>query len=251
VAGEHTSSPLPRSTARPGDLRRAQGAASRERLLEAAVALFAERGVAATGVDAVARKAGIVKSALYWHFGSKQGLVAAVIERVGETWLREIRASVDQGGDLDGRLERFVAGMRGLVEERPELLRLLLAVGLERSDMDASSREAASRVVAAGRAEIVEGLHDALGYELPDPEAVAHLALEITIGIAIEARLWPSQTDLAEGFARLQRAMAREIISQMRRAGRRAPREGEGEGEGDAPAQTTGKAAKTRAPHTR
>lgn len=222
MAGEHPS--LPRSPARPGDLRKAQGAASRERLLAAALELFAERGVAATGVDAVARRAGVVKSALYWHFGSKQGLVAAVIERVGETWLREIRASVEQVGDLDARLERFVAGMRGLVEERPELLRLLLAVGLESSDVDPSSQEAASRVVAAGRAEIVQGLHDALGYELPDPEAIAHLALEITIGLAIEARLWPRQTDLAKGFARLQRTMAREIISQMRRAGRLPPR---------------------------
>jgi AcrR family transcriptional regulator len=218
VSGHPTT---PGSPARAsGDLRRAQGAASRERLLEAATALFAERGVAATGVDAVARRAGVVKSALYWHFGSKQGLVAAVVGRVGETWLREIRASVEQEGGFDARLDRFVEGVRGLVEERPELLRLFLAVAVERSEVEPGSRDAVWSVLARSRDAIVEVLRDTLGFELPDAEAIAHLALEITIGIAVEATLAPPGTALAPRLARLRSAMAREIRSQMRRAGR-------------------------------
>lgn len=197
-----------------------QGAASRERLLAAAAELFAAQGVAGTGVDAVARRAGVVKSALYWHFGSKQGLLTAVIERVGDSWLREIRASVEQAGDFDARLDRFVEGVRGLVEERPELLRLFLAVGIERSEVDASSREAVWRVLAGGRDAIVEVLRDTLGFELPDAEAIAHLALEILVGIAVEAMLAPPGMDLSPRFLRLRSAMAREIRSQVRRAGR-------------------------------
>ncbi|CAN5913542.1 TetR/AcrR family transcriptional regulator [soil metagenome] len=43
--------------------------------------LFYERGIAATGVEAVAAAAGVGKPALYRHFGSKAGLVAASLHR--------------------------------------------------------------------------------------------------------------------------------------------------------------------------
>lgn len=206
------------------DLRRAHGAASRERLLVAASELFAERGVAGTGVDAVARRAGVVKSALYWHFRSKQGLVAAVVARLGERWLEEIRASVEETGAPEARLERFVDGLRGIVEERPELMRLFLVVALERSDVAPASREAAWSVLARGRDAIVKGLHDTLGSELPDADGIAELALEALMGIAVERMLAPAQADPGPRFERLRRAMAREILSQMRRIGRPIPR---------------------------
>jgi AcrR family transcriptional regulator len=48
----------------------AQGAASRERLLDAAIELIAERGYSASSVEALCRRAGVAKTALYWHFGS-------------------------------------------------------------------------------------------------------------------------------------------------------------------------------------
>ena len=51
-------------------------AGGRERLLEAATQLFAERGYAATGVAAICEAAGVAKPALYWHFGSKEELLA-------------------------------------------------------------------------------------------------------------------------------------------------------------------------------
>lgn len=199
------------------DLRRAQGAASREKLLDAATRLFAARGVAATGVDAVAQQAGVAKSALYWHFGSKQGLVAAVVERVGESWLARIRASVEQEGSFEARLDRFVEGIRQLVEQRPELLRLFLAVAVEHAQLEPASRDAVWAVLTRSRDAIVEVLRETLGCELPEAQAIAHLALEISVGIAVEANLAPTGLDLTPRFEGLRRAMAREIRSQMRR----------------------------------
>lgn len=48
-------------------------------LVAAAGRLFYERGIAATGVEAVVAAAGVGKPALYRHFGSKTGLIAAVL----------------------------------------------------------------------------------------------------------------------------------------------------------------------------
>ncbi len=54
---------------------------TRERILDVAERLFAERGIAATSLRAITREAGANLAAIHYHFGSKEGLLAAVVER--------------------------------------------------------------------------------------------------------------------------------------------------------------------------
>jgi AcrR family transcriptional regulator len=54
---------------------------SRERLLNAAEALFAERGLAAVSLRAINAAAGLSPAALHYHFGTKAGLVEAILLR--------------------------------------------------------------------------------------------------------------------------------------------------------------------------
>ncbi|MBX4967985.1 TetR/AcrR family transcriptional regulator [Rhizobium binae] len=58
-----------------------QGADVRNRILETASELFYKQGVRAVGVDLVVEKAGVAKTSLYRHFGTKDDLVAAFLER--------------------------------------------------------------------------------------------------------------------------------------------------------------------------
>ncbi len=59
-----------------------QGAADTPtRILDAAEALFIERGFAATSVRAIAQRAGVNLGAAHYHFGSKQALFGAVVDR--------------------------------------------------------------------------------------------------------------------------------------------------------------------------
>lgn len=67
-------------------------AGGRERLLEAAVRLFAAKGYAATTVRDILRAAGVTAPVLYYHFGSKEGLFVALL-RDG---LQRVDASVQQ-----------------------------------------------------------------------------------------------------------------------------------------------------------
>jgi AcrR family transcriptional regulator len=53
----------------------------RERLLETADRLFYQEGVRAVGIDRVLAEAGAAKASLYSHFGCKDDLVAAHVER--------------------------------------------------------------------------------------------------------------------------------------------------------------------------
>src|SRR5678815_1125486 len=84
----------------------AQGRESRARLLRAATERFSSAGYAGTSVDDVCRSAGIVKSALYWHFESKEGLLSAVLEETANAWIDGILESVQQTGDPLERLRR-------------------------------------------------------------------------------------------------------------------------------------------------
>ena len=54
-------------------------AQTRERLIEAATRVFAEKGFAATSLDEVADAAGLTKGAVYSNFENKEDLVAAVL----------------------------------------------------------------------------------------------------------------------------------------------------------------------------
>lgn len=69
--------------------------AARERLLLAASDLFCRYGINATGVDAIVAAAGTAKTTLYKAFGSKEGLIEAVLEREGSTWREWFSAEVD------------------------------------------------------------------------------------------------------------------------------------------------------------
>ena len=62
-----------------GEPKTGRGRASRERIVERAAELFAERGVAATSLDEVLAAAGAGKSQLYHYFRGRDELVAAAV----------------------------------------------------------------------------------------------------------------------------------------------------------------------------
>jgi len=68
---------------RPRPAAAATGAAgTRERLLDAAEELFASDGIAETSLRTLTRHAGVNLAAVHYHFGSKDGLVDAVVARL-------------------------------------------------------------------------------------------------------------------------------------------------------------------------
>jgi AcrR family transcriptional regulator len=67
----------------------AGGSEARERLVNAAYELFSHNGVQAVGVDAIIERSGVARQTMYRHFGSKQDLVLAFLERREELWTRK------------------------------------------------------------------------------------------------------------------------------------------------------------------
>src|SRR6478752_1232625 len=59
----------------------AASGSARERLLQAADQLFYAEGIHSVGIDRVIEHAGVAKASLYKHFGSKDELVRAYLDR--------------------------------------------------------------------------------------------------------------------------------------------------------------------------
>src|SRR5215472_11563295 len=97
----------------PDKPRTGRGRASRDRIVERAAALFAERGVAATSLDEVLAAAGAGKSQLYHYFSGRDELVeAAVGHRCTEVvgGLTQALGEVNSLAGLEQALAGFAAG---------------------------------------------------------------------------------------------------------------------------------------------
>jgi AcrR family transcriptional regulator len=102
-----------------------RGSQAAQRVLEAASELFYERGIRATGVDAIVEHSGVTKMTLYKHFGSKDELVAAYLRARDERWREWLEEAVESRADspkerllavfdaLGSWLEGEVEGFRG------------------------------------------------------------------------------------------------------------------------------------------
>jgi AcrR family transcriptional regulator len=80
---------------------------TRERILDAAVALFFEVGPTAASVEAVAARAGLTKGAVYSSFGSKDELFAAVVERLPTLLLTDVLAGATSRDDVQHALRKL------------------------------------------------------------------------------------------------------------------------------------------------
>ena len=97
----------------PGEPITRRGRASRERIVERAAELFAERGIAATTVDEVLAAAGAGKGQFYHYFRSRDELAAAAVGfRCAQVvaGLTQALGGVSSLAGLEEALEGFIAG---------------------------------------------------------------------------------------------------------------------------------------------
>jgi AcrR family transcriptional regulator len=99
------------------------GAGTKGRILDAAEAVFAERGFAGTALRDVAERVGVRTPSLYNHFASKEALYAAVLERAVAPLLALLGDAAAGRGPRDSG--QLVAELTALLARRPHLPRLV------------------------------------------------------------------------------------------------------------------------------
>jgi AcrR family transcriptional regulator len=108
---ESTPAPARRPTTGP------RSAAKRDRIVEAAMAAFAERGYQGARVEDIATELGIAKGSVFQHFGSKERLFLAAYKRA----VQSFPAWLDAPPDV--RVQGFFATMRYWLERTERLMR--------------------------------------------------------------------------------------------------------------------------------
>lgn len=125
VKGNHTV------TRRPGAVKSKTGAREsvRERLLDSAVILFAEKGYDGVAVDDIVGRAEVNKRMVYHYFGSKEGIYGEVLRRVFQQ-LEEIEEALFarrcSGEDPGIAMEEMVCAYFSFLQKHPGFVRLLL-----------------------------------------------------------------------------------------------------------------------------
>ena len=124
---------------------------TKRRLLAAAAAEFAERGVAGARVDRIAAAASANKALIYTYFGNKEDLFDAVFQALVVDTVQDVPIDPD---DLPG----YAGRLFDRTQEQPYALRLALWRSLERGSATmpaavvAASRQKVAAIEAAQRA---------------------------------------------------------------------------------------------------
>lgn len=128
-----TTIPLVSSTLRPGgDITpNRRGTRSREAVLDAAQRLMAEHGYEAATVAALVEEAGIPASSVYHYFGSKEGVLLAVMERGAERFFAELPEFDRRIGSRQEHLRVVVETVGSLLDRHPDFLRILVVMAAQ------------------------------------------------------------------------------------------------------------------------
>jgi AcrR family transcriptional regulator len=122
--------------------RRANGEASRQRILDAAAQVAGERGYEGTSMNLVSERSGLPASSIYWHFKNKDELIAAVIDRSFSGWADTLKRaeSMPADGSREDALRLTLQRSGRVLAEFPDFLRLGLMLILERRPDEPTAR---------------------------------------------------------------------------------------------------------------
>lgn len=107
--------------------KRRDGEVTRERIIAAAIEILSEEGLGGVATGRLTKKAGIVQSGFYAHFGSVEECILVAAERIGQR-LRGliVRKMAEEDTIAPDALARFVEEMLARLEEEWTFVELML-----------------------------------------------------------------------------------------------------------------------------
>ena len=171
---------------------------TRDRILEVALQLIADHGFAATSTREISERLGFTKAALYYHFRTKDDLLAAILA----PGMEDMRVLLAKAGPRSGPAARrqVVEGYVDLVASHAGLIRVLFD--------DPSARQSGALVAAITLHERIARLLS--GTEAPDTAQRARV--RAALGAVHAALLHAAPEDDADVVRATARAAARAVL---------------------------------------
>ncbi len=143
-----------------------------EKILTAALELFATNGYASTSTAKVAREAGVSEGLIFRHFGNKEGLLKAIIDQ-GQQKATEIYQMLAQEQNPRKRLRNVLDMSFSVSKEDHTFWRLIYALKWQADAYDSGSTDLMKQMLI----DTFKELHH------EDPEAEAELILILLDGL--------------------------------------------------------------------
>ncbi len=131
--------------------------ATKAAIIEAAEAIFLEKGFGNTSVSEIAQKARITKSLIHHHFGSKEALWRDVKYRRFMDYASKQLPMIQQSEATVELLRQSMELYFGFLKENPQVVRILAWMFLERNQRDDACDAADRMLIDAGVEKIREG----------------------------------------------------------------------------------------------
>ena len=113
-----------------------QSEQTRQRIIDAAMQLFARKGFHHTSIADLAQAAGLTKGALYHHFENKGALLYAVLQAMREIWREEVVRDVLKARNSLDRLIVLFENHARLIREREMFCLMLSSLVMEMDGVD-------------------------------------------------------------------------------------------------------------------
>lgn len=157
---------------------------ARERVLDAAMEVLLEEGYAGLTYAKVAVRAGENKSLISYYFGSKQGLVAAVADRIGELITVEVLTKLRDVDSVENITGGLVAGVWKVMDDDQRVARLYFDLSAA-SVVDDRIREALHEVKDRWR-QVISGYLATAGVPESEVPPLSTFLMAGVSGLAIE-----------------------------------------------------------------
>jgi len=112
---------------------------TRQRLLDIAEQLFAERGFYGVSIAAIASEVGFTKQGLLHYFNSKEKLYGAIVQRISDDFQDHQREALQASEDPVERLKKFYAALAEPTETNVQRTRLLMRELLDNNERAAKA----------------------------------------------------------------------------------------------------------------
>ena len=145
---------------------------TRQRLLDIAEQLFAERGFYGVSIAAIASEVGFTKQGLLHYFNTKEKLYGAILQRISDDFQDHQREALEASEDPAERLEKFYAVVAEPTETNVQRTRLLMRELLDNNERAAKAENWYLRPFLDRLISMVKDVNKS--EELSDAEALAY-----------------------------------------------------------------------------
>ncbi len=158
-----------------------RGAAQRDKILSAAKQLFARQGFGSTGVRQIAEQAGVNPAMISYYFGSKQGLLDAVLGGYFDHVVPRAMSAFARDQSIRATLREIVQAFTELFRDDLELVRILVSqMPLDRGEDSAFPQQRLGAVIGMVNQNILPRLEQELGHAVP-----VNIAMPTLMGLVL------------------------------------------------------------------